>query len=78
MNSQKTNRDAAESVFEKRRNAADKLSAEITSNRQEKLQAEAVKTARLRERRLAKEAADASAAGEAKVSKAKTRRKLDR
>jgi hypothetical protein len=75
--SSKTNRDAAEGVFEKRRNAADKLSAEIADDRQKKLQADAVKTARLRDQRLAKQAADASAAAEATAAKGKVKRTLD-
>lgn len=75
MRSPKANRDAAESIFEKRRNAADKLSAEIADDRQKKLQADAAKTSRLRELRLAKEAADASAASEAAGAKAKGRPK---
>ena len=76
MKAPNANRDAAESVFEKRRNAADKLSAEIADDRQKKLQADAAKTSRLRDQRLAKEAADASAASEAAAAKVKTKRKL--
>ncbi len=75
MDSRKTNRDAAEGMFEKRRNAADRLSAEIADDRQKKFQADAAKTARLREQRLAREAADASAASEAAASKAKAKTK---
>jgi hypothetical protein len=75
--SSKTNRDAAEGVFEKRRNAADKLSAEIADDRQKKLQADAAKTARLRDQRLAKQAADASAAAGATKVKGKVKRTLD-
>jgi hypothetical protein len=67
-------------MFEKRRNAADKLSAEIAEDRQKKLQADAAKTSRLRDQRLAKEAAEASAASEAAAAKAKVKvkRKLDK
>lgn len=61
MKSPNANRDAAETLFEARKNAADKVSARIANDRQQKMQADAVKTARLREQRLAKEAADASA-----------------
>jgi hypothetical protein len=78
MNSPKANRDAAESMFEKRRNAADKLSAEIAEDRQKKLQADAAKTSRLRDQRLAKEAAEASAASEAAAAKAKVKVKVKR
>jgi hypothetical protein len=46
-----------------RRNAADRMSAGIEEDRRRKMQADAVKTARLREQRLAKEAAEAEAAG---------------
>ena len=77
MSSPKANRDAAESVFEKRRSAADKLSAEIAEDRKKKLQADAAKTSRLRDQRLAKEAADASAATAAKAT-TKPKRKPDR
>jgi hypothetical protein len=77
MNSPKSKREAAEGIFEKRRNAADKLSAEIADDRHKKLQDDAVKTSRLRDQRLAREAADASAASEAAASKTKVKRKLD-
>jgi hypothetical protein len=77
MNSPMAKRAAAEGIFEKRRNAADKLSAEIADDRQKKLQADAAKTSRLRDQRLAREAADASAASEAAAAKTKTKRKLD-
>lgn len=66
---------AREAIFEKKRMAADKLSADIADARQKKLQAEALKTSRLRDLRLAKEAADAQAAREAKAAKGKTKRK---
>jgi hypothetical protein len=58
MSSPKAKREAAESVFEKRRNAADKLSAEIADDRRKRLQSDALKTSRLRELRLAREAVD--------------------
>ena len=78
MSSPKAKRDAAEGIFEQRRNAADKLSAEIADDRQKKLHAEAAKTARLRDQRLAKEAADAIAASAASAAKATVKRKLDK
>jgi hypothetical protein len=77
MNSPKAKREAAEGIFQKRRNAADKLSAEIAEDRQKKLQSDALKTSSLRDQRLARDAADASAASEAAASKTKVKRKLD-
>lgn len=62
-------------MFEQKRSAADKLSADIAEARRKKLEADALKTSRLRDLRLAKEAADAQAAREAKTGKAKGKRR---
>jgi hypothetical protein len=60
-----------EAGFLEKRNAADKLSAQIAANRLKKLQADAMKTAPLRDQRLAKEAMDALEAIEATTSEFK-------
>ena len=46
------------SIAQARRDADDKRSADIARDRQKRLEADAVKTSRLRELRLAKEAAE--------------------
>jgi hypothetical protein len=61
-----------------RRDADDKRTADIALDRQKRLEADAAKTRRLREQRLAKEAADKITADEIVVpeSSAKRRKKL--
>lgn len=49
-------------IAQARRDADDKRTADIARDRQKRLEADAVKTSRLREQRLAKEAADKIAA----------------
>lgn len=76
MKSPKAKSDEAETLFEARKAAADKVSARIANDRQQKNHADAEKTARLREQRLAKEAADADAA-RGRASKADLERHVD-
>ena len=53
--------EASSKLFKQKKDAAEKADDQIAKDRREKLQAEATKTARLRDQRLAKEAADNAA-----------------
>ena len=59
--------EASSKLFKQKKDAADKADDQIAKDRRERLQAEATKTARLRDQRLAKEAADNAAKAIAKT-----------
>ena len=62
-----TKQTEASSKLFKKKDATDKVDDQIAKDRREKLQAEAAKTARLRDQRLAKEAADNAAKAKPKA-----------